>query len=199
MSRQGELSIPRVLRHLLRMDLSEQPSSGAAQRRRQRRLRSWLRHERMTVAMARGQKNARAEVWGRDELHGHDPGSPPHVLQMVDQPLVLLAPSASSFPSRLSKCPRCRRLPAALARYSVPQTAEQLVEAPKIVSLIDVIRHPVEQTIGGGSGGLPGFSPRTMLFPFCGADRRQSSSSFSSWFWWRSSRFTPRTEFYSVW
>ena len=52
------------------MDLSEQPVVGAAQRRRQRRLRSWLRHERMTVAMAlaeashhtgpRGQKNARA-------------------------------------------------------------------------------------------------------------------------------------------
>ena len=90
-----------------------------------------------------------------------------------------------------TRCPR--------TVLSVPQTAEQLVEAPTIVSLIDVIRHPVEQTIGGGSGGLPGFSPRTMLFPFCGADRRQSSSSFSSWFWWRSSRFTPRTEFYSVW
>ena len=47
------------------------PSLGAAQRRRQRRLRSWLRHQRMTVSMAlaesthhssRGQKNARAGV-----------------------------------------------------------------------------------------------------------------------------------------
>ena len=51
------------------MDLSEQPSSGAAQRRRQRRLRSMLRHERMSVAMAlaemlhhssQGQRMARA-------------------------------------------------------------------------------------------------------------------------------------------
>ena len=57
------------------MDLSEQPGSGAAQRRRQRRLRSWLRHERMTVAMAlaerthhssRGQTIARAGVWARE-------------------------------------------------------------------------------------------------------------------------------------
>ena len=57
------------------MMASEQPGSGAAQRRRQRRLRPWLRHERMTVAMAlvqsthhssRGQTIARAGVWGRE-------------------------------------------------------------------------------------------------------------------------------------
>ena len=57
------------------MDLSEQPVTGVAQRRRQRRLRSWLRHERMTVAMAlaerthhssRGQTIARAGVWGHE-------------------------------------------------------------------------------------------------------------------------------------
>ena len=42
----------------------------------------------------------------------------------------------------------------------MPQTVEQLVEAPNVVSLIDVIRHPVEQTVGGGGiGGLPGFLP----------------------------------------
>ena len=50
-------------------------ATGAAKRRRERRLRSWLRHERMTVAMAlaevthhtapRGQKTARAR--GRRE------------------------------------------------------------------------------------------------------------------------------------
>ena len=63
------------------MDLSEQPSSGAAQRRRQRRLLSWLRHERMTVAMAlaeklhhssRGQKMARA---GEGDLEMHYTGT----------------------------------------------------------------------------------------------------------------------------
>ena len=54
-------------------------ATGAAKRRRERRLRSWLRHERMTVAMAlaevthhtapRGQKTARARGEERDELH----------------------------------------------------------------------------------------------------------------------------------
>ena len=34
------------------------------------------------------------------------------------------------------------------------------MEAPNVVSLIDVIRHPVEQTVGGGRiGGLHGFLP----------------------------------------
>ena len=34
------------------------------------------------------------------------------------------------------------------------------MEFPNVVSLIDVIRHPVEQTVGGGRiGGLPGFLP----------------------------------------
>ena len=54
-------------------------AAGAAKRRRERRLRSWLRHERMTVAMAlaevthhtapRGQKTARAREEERDELY----------------------------------------------------------------------------------------------------------------------------------
>ena len=72
-----------------------------------------------------------------------------------------------------TRCPR--------TVLSVPQTAKQLVEAPTIVSLTDVIRHPVEQTVGD----VFLVSPGTELFPFCGADRRQSSSSFSSWFWWK--------------
>ena len=56
-------------------------AAGAAMRRRQRRLRSWLKHERMTVAMAlaeashhtapRGQRTARAGGWVRVELYGH--------------------------------------------------------------------------------------------------------------------------------
>ena len=62
----------------LRIDPSEQPFSGTAQRRRQRRLRSWLRHERMTVAMvlaertrhsSRGKTIARAGVWGHEMNH----------------------------------------------------------------------------------------------------------------------------------
>ena len=68
---------------------SGQPSAScdsAATRRRQRRLRSWLRHERGTVALALAEKLhhsaqrpeiARAGEWGaRDELYGDDPGHP---------------------------------------------------------------------------------------------------------------------------
>ena len=61
-------------------------AAGAARRRRERRLRSWLKHERMTVAMAlaeashhtapRRQRTARARGWVRDEVHGHVPEAP---------------------------------------------------------------------------------------------------------------------------
>ena len=53
------------------MDPGEQPSTGAAQRRKQRRLRSWCRHEQQSIAAVlatsqhhsaqRGPKKARAE------------------------------------------------------------------------------------------------------------------------------------------
>ena len=58
------------------MELSGQPSTGAAQRRKQRRLRSWSRHEQQSIAAAlatslhhsalRGQKKARAGEWGSE-------------------------------------------------------------------------------------------------------------------------------------
>ena len=83
------------------------------------------------------------------------------VPQMMDQPLVLLAAFDVLVPEQVIEVPkmltptRCHR-----TTLSVPQTAEQLVEAPTIVSLIDVIRHLVELIVGGGgSGGLPGFLP----------------------------------------
>ena len=59
------------------MDLSGQPATGAAQRRKQRRLRSWWRHEQQSIAAAlatyklalRGQTTARAGEGGsRDAL-----------------------------------------------------------------------------------------------------------------------------------
>ena len=59
--------------------------TGSARRRRQRRLRSHLRHERMAVAMAlaepthhsaQRQKTARAGGEARDALHGHVPEAP---------------------------------------------------------------------------------------------------------------------------
>ena len=78
------------------------------------------------------------------------------VPQMVDRPLVLLAAFDVLVPKQVIEVPKMSTPTRTV--LSVPQTAEQLVEAPNVVSLIDVIRHPVEQTVGGGRiGGLRGF------------------------------------------
>ena len=70
-------------------------ATGAAMRRRQRRLRSWLRHDRMTVAMAlaksthhtsRGQKHARAGVWGHEQNYTAKIRKPPHTPAGALQP-----------------------------------------------------------------------------------------------------------------
>ena len=63
-------------------------SSGVARRRRERRLRSMLRHERMSVAMAlaevshhtapRSQRTARAGVWGHEQNYTANIRKPPH-------------------------------------------------------------------------------------------------------------------------
>ena len=83
------------------------------------------------------------------------------VPQMIDQPVVLLAAFDVLVPEQVIELPKMStptRCPRTV--LSVPQTAEQLVEFPNVLSLIDVIRHPVEQTVGGGRiGGLPGFLP----------------------------------------
>ena len=194
--------------------------TGSARRRRERRLRSMLRHERMTVAMAlaerlhhSAQRPEMARVWGREMNYTatiRDPPTPQPELfelsfeeepggvrpdrlsevrpqerdlrrtvdqivdavpefpaldvpvsQMVDQPVVLLAAFDVLVPEQVIEVPKMStptRCPRTV--LSVPQTAEQLVEAPNVVSLIDVIRHPLEQTVGGGRiGGLPGFLP----------------------------------------
>ena len=68
--------------------------TGSALRRRQRRLRQWLRHERMTVAMALAESQHHAATWGqsmararggaRDVLHGPAPeDAPPRAASTV--------------------------------------------------------------------------------------------------------------------
>ena len=68
------------------MLLHGERDTGAARRRRERRLRSMLRHERMTVAMAlaefshhssRGQRMARAGVWGHEQNYTAKIRKPP--------------------------------------------------------------------------------------------------------------------------
>ena len=94
------------------------------------------------------------------------------VPQMVDQLVVVLSHVDSFVPEQVSVVPKIS-WPSHFPRTVLqePQKVEQLVEAPTIVSLIEVIRLPVVQTVdfpvgagGIGSGGLQGFSPgRTSL------------------------------------
>ena len=136
-----------------------------------------------------------------DQIVGAVPGLPAldvPVPQMVDQPLTFLAAFDFLVPEQVIKVPKIptsSRFPRTV--LSVPQTAEKLVEAPTIVSLIEIIWQPVEQTVGGGGGeGLPGFLPGQSCS--LSAEQLVDSPVPSSWSCWRSSRFAPRTEFHSV-
>ena len=81
------------------VDMMNVDSASAARRRRERRLRQFLRHERLSVAMAlsekkhhtsRGQRMDRAGRWVRDPLHGQVPGAPtpqPELFQLFEEEL----------------------------------------------------------------------------------------------------------------
>ena len=89
--------------------------------------------------------------------------------QMVEQLVDFLTPLDFPVPEQVIDVPKIVCPPrAARTVLDVLQTVEQLLEAPTIVSLIDVIRQPVEQPVdipvrtvgGGGTGGrLQGFLP----------------------------------------
>ena len=81
------------------------------------------------------------------------------VAQMVDQPLVLLAAFDVVLPEQVIEVPKVLTPTRCPRTVLSAQTAEQLVEFPNVVSLIDVIGHPVETVGGGRIGGLPGFLP----------------------------------------
>ena len=114
------------------MDLSEQPVSGAAQRRRQRRLRSWLRHERITVAMALAERthhSSRGQTIARRVMHYtamiRDPFTPqPELFSLHEE-----EPGGS--------------LPDRIATLSAPQerdlrrTEQQIVDAVPLVPFLD--------------------------------------------------------------
>ena len=116
-------------------------ASGAA-RRRQRRLRQWLRHERLSVAMAlaesthhsapRGQKMARAGGRARDELHGHAPDDAlpqGRILRHVVGHLFV--PSLDvPVPQMVDQLPDIEHFFAALS-----PDPEQVIEVPKILPL----------------------------------------------------------------
>ena len=159
------------------MDLSEQPVVGAAQRRRQRRLRSWLGHELNYTATIRNLPTPQPELFSlcEEEPGGSRPDRMPTqsgpqeqvlrhtvdqivvavsalptfdvpVPQMVDQLVGALLhldtpiPEHAIFEVPKISCPS--RFPRSALRE--PQKAEQLVEAPTLVSLVEVIEQPVD-------------------------------------------------------
>ena len=189
----------------------------SAARGRQRRLRQFLRHERLTVAMLlaeraphrpRGQRLARSGKWVRGEAHSQVPQEPGTQHFFLDDDSVLELGGAR--PDRLADVRpqeqvqrhivhqivdaasptldvpvplREDQLMAVLKSYdfpfleqviavtkisspsrssrtvlSEPQTAEELVEAPTLLSLVDVIEHTVDIPVGAGgfsgNGGL---------------------------------------------
>ena len=116
--------------------------TGSARRRRERRLRSMLRHERMSVAMAlaesthhsapRGQKTARAGGEARDALHGHVPEAPLPQGRIVRHVVGHLpAPSLDvPVPQMVDQLPDIEHFFAALS-----PDLEQVIEVPKILPL----------------------------------------------------------------
>ena len=198
---------------------------SAAQRRRARRLRTLLRHERMTVAIAlaertnhssRGQNNARAWVWGREmnctatirdlphtraealqlSLHDEEPGGTrpdrmpslcgpqEQVLRHTVDQIVVAVPALPTFdvpvPQTVDQlvgallhldtpipehaifevpkisCPS--RFPRSV--LCEPEKAEQLVEVPSLLSIVEVFEQPVDSPVrawGGTGGRLQGF------------------------------------------
>ena len=133
------------LRHLWSMDLSEQPVVGAAQRRRERRLRSWLRHERMTVAMAlaesthhssRGQKTARAGVWGHELNYTATIRKPP-----TPQPELFSLYDEEPGRSRPDRMPTL----SGPQERDLRRTVQQIVDVPLVPLLDDPVPQMVEQ------------------------------------------------------
>ena len=102
------------------------------------------------------------------------------VPQTVDQLMGALlhldtpTPEHAIFEVPKISCPS--RFPRSVLRET--QKAEQLVEVPTVVSLVEVFEQPIDIPVrawGGTGGRLQGFSPWPEFF-VCGADRRRSSS-----------------------
>ena len=95
------------------------------------------------------------------------------VPQMVDQLLLFLTALDSFVPEQVFEVPKISTLSRCLRTVlSVPQTAEQLVEVPTIISFSSLQRI-VEQAVGGGGGGgLHGLHPGQSSSAFGEADHR---------------------------
>ena len=148
-------------------DPSGRPQScGVARRRRERRLRSMLRHERMTVAMAltefsrqssRGQRMARAGMWGHEQNYTakvRKPPTPqPELFSLEEEPGGGLPAPLSEVAGRQGKVVR--------------HVVEDLGSVCPFVQILDL---PVPQMVGERYRHLPA-DPG---FPDCRAGYRSA-------------------------
>ena len=151
------------------MDFSWQPVTGAAQRRRGRRLRAAWRHEQQSIAQALAahthhsaplrQTMARAGWWERAALHGHVPEHP-----------TSQAAATEYFSLDVEDVPAAGSRPDRLFAVSGPQdwvqrrTVEQIVDCVPIVPLLhtselqmvdSVVEVPkiLDHSVPGGKAG----------------------------------------------
>ena len=219
--------------------------TSSARRRRERRLRSWLRHERMTVAMELAAATHHSSPKGgwpgvtHDALRGQTTASsggrrpgvlkepePPNVVervqrhileqtvsapglqildapvpQTVDQLVTALSHVDSFVPEQVIEVPKISLPSCPRTALREPQTAEQLVEVPTVVSwsmLIPVPRgsggqclqdslpvqspaaHPVEQLVDISSGGgLQGLRPGQGSTAFPGGSSQRTAEQIA--------------------
>ena len=177
--------------------------------------RSWLRHERMTVAMAlaevthhtapRGQKTARARGEESDELYDAKglmtppPSRPTPLVEVRPQGRVLrhvvedLGEFALMVQILDAPVPQMVDYVAEALRLLDRPMAEQVIEVP--TDLLLSVSIAFSCSCAAVSGTVGGSADRSDSHPHRladrGTDRRHSSSS---WSW---SRFSPRTEFNS--
>ena len=138
------------------MDLSWQPSSGAAQRRRGRRLRAAWRHEQQSIAQAlaafthhsalRGPKKARAGEEESEVHHTAEVGKTP-----PPQPVLFSLYDGDPGGGR----------PASLAEPPGPQervqrhTVEHTVDLVRVAPMVQILDAPVPRTAAGHQALLP--------------------------------------------
>ena len=149
--------------------------TGSARRRTERRLRSWAKHERLSVAMAltvklhhsanradlpkeeeqhhaaRGQMPARAERHAVEHLADLAP-----LVQILDAPVPQVADKMldvfravdSAFAEQVIEVPflSCSSCPSR-SPFLEPQLAEQLVDVPTVLSVVSLKRRTVEQPV----------------------------------------------------
>ena len=172
---------PFCLRHLS-MDLSWQPVTGAAQRRKGRRLRAAWRHEQQSIAQAlavfshhsapRRQETARAGGGARVEVHGGVPGdAPPQAAgaQYFSMDDDVVAPAAvrpaplDEVRPQMGYKRHCGSGFELVLDVTVPQMGRELVEVPNVVS--PVVEQNVHIPVRGGGrskiprGGVQGLRP----------------------------------------